>query len=640
MSTKISLPGILYAMRFPEDTGLVWQSLLNLYSTVSDKEYKNFQNIIAYPRLVDPKITHQNKQIFIEADFYDTSDNNKQSLLNIIQKFNIKAIIYISASTTEIDLKWLKRIRVKTINFEQESYDSNKKQSIWKSCIKILTRRILGINLHTMYLANSLSQVNFLLNFTKLPVSKIRLCINGVDTNFFSPETTKELQKSRICDSNLVVLSVAQAREEKNIPFLIDAAQEIFNLHPNISLSFIHVGDGPCLEKWKKHAFQSKISDKFLFVGKQTDIRPYLHSATILAHVATREGFGYVIAEAMSSEKPVIATPSTGSKEIIADGHTGLIIETNNSKVMAKELLDLLTNPEKIKKMGIAARERTKRLFSVDRQAEDLSLVINDILKDNQKIEFCWNRISSKTLRAVVLNLPMLWRFSKFQNLILKSTDLFTPNVTERINNILKKFKTVYFVQIGSNDGKQADPLYQLSHSNNHWSGLLVEPLPFLFKKLKDNYQDPRFNLENSAIGESNGEITFYYISPEAKKHLGDKLPFYYDQVGSFSLSHVLKHFDSEIEPYILETQVSTISLPNLLETHNISRLDLMHIDTEGFDYQILRQFNLKQFSPKIILFEHIHLPIEQKLMSQYYLFFHGYKILDLGRDFLAVKNS
>ncbi len=634
------IPGILYAMRYPEDIGMVWQSLLQLYSEVSIISHQDFQNIIAYPKLVNSSRVNSSKQIFLEANFYNTSESNKSNLQSLIEEFNIQAIVYISASTNEIDIKWLKKRGVQTINFEQESYDTFKTQSTWKAGLKTFLRRILKINLHSIYLANSLSQISFLLNFAKLPVSRIQPCVNGVDTNLFSPSSTNDFQKNNITNTQLVVLSIAQARDEKNIMFLIDVAKEVFKINPEISLSFVHVGDGHCLEAWKNYALESNLQDKFFFVGKHLDIRPFLQISTVLAHVAKRESFGYVLAEAMSYGKPIIATPSQGSKEIIADGHTGAIVNTNNPRIFAEKLISFLSDPEELSKMGFSARERAKCLFSVKRQAEDLSIIIKDLLNHTHKKKKFPNKISSRTLRADILNLPLLWRFPVMQNLLLKIVDLYCPNVTGRINTILQGFSKVFFVQIGSNDGKQADPLYQLSHSKSNWSGLLVEPLPFLFKKLKDNYPDPKFQLENSAIGESNGEITFYYISPEAKKVLGEKLPFYYDQVGSFSLNHVLKHFDSEIEQYILKTQVPTITLKNLLERHKIDKIDLLHIDTEGFDYQILRQINLRQFTPKIILFEHIHLPMEQKLMSQYFLFYNNYQILDLGRDFLAVKNE
>jgi hypothetical protein len=61
--------------------------------------------------------------------------------------------------------------------------------------------------------------------------------------------------------------------------------------------------------------------------------------------------------------------------------------------------------------------------------------------------------------------------------------------------------ENVFFVQIGSNDGSRGDPLYAAVRRHGHWRGILVEPVPFVFERLKNNYDnDPRLIFENVAI--------------------------------------------------------------------------------------------------------------------------------------------
>lgn len=171
------------------------------------------------------------------------------------------------------------------------------------------------------------------------------------------------------------------------------------------------------------------------------------------------------------------------------------------------------------------------------------------------------------------------------------------------ITDIIKYFfdrKMTNIVQIGSNDGKTGDPLFESIKSNN-WTVTFVEPIPYLFEKLVNNYgNDERFRFVQKAVGK--GVSNFYFIDKQSGLDLN--LPYWYDQLGSFDFNHILKHFGDSIKPYIRSIRVETIGLNELLD----SRVDLLHIDVEGYDWEVLKQLDKTKYSPKIILFEHKHL--------------------------------
>ncbi|MCM8569211.1 FkbM family methyltransferase [Gramella jeungdoensis] len=161
-------------------------------------------------------------------------------------------------------------------------------------------------------------------------------------------------------------------------------------------------------------------------------------------------------------------------------------------------------------------------------------------------------------------------------------------------------------VQIGSNDGVTGDPLHNIILQKSNWRILFVEPVPYLFKKLMSNYpKSDRFLFENVAINEGKKQ-RFYYVTKEANKNLS--LPVWYDQLGSFKKSHILKHLDGILEPYIKELEVEGAKLEILLKKHKVRNLDFLHIDTEGYDWKILSQLDLDIFRPRLILFEFKHL--------------------------------
>lgn len=205
------------------------------------------------------------------------------------------------------------------------------------------------------------------------------------------------------------------------------------------------------------------------------------------------------------------------------------------------------------------------------------------------------------------------------------------------INKILKEEST-FLVQIGSNDGKTGDPFFELLQNNKNWQALFVEPIPHIYERLQKNYPDTsRFTCENVAI--NNGKkMTFYGVDKKAKLALPD-LPYWFDQLGSFNKNHILKHFDGALAPYLLAIELEGLTLPDLLTRNTITVIDILHIDTEGYDWKILSQLDLSKFQPRFILFEHNHLSQEERNASTQFLA-PEYHLFEIGIDTLAVHKE
>jgi FkbM family methyltransferase len=209
--------------------------------------------------------------------------------------------------------------------------------------------------------------------------------------------------------------------------------------------------------------------------------------------------------------------------------------------------------------------------------------------------------------------------------------------ITQQIDRLLKEQESVFFVQVGSNDGVRGDPLYRLASTYKTWSGILIEPVPFLFERLMNNYSNSkRFIFENVAIGERRGTSMFHYVSESAISELGDDLPYWYNQLGSFSRGHILKHLNGKLEPFIVEQEVRCFPLADVLERNNVDRLDLVHIDAEGFDYKVLSQIDFERYSPSLVIFEHTNLSSEERANATALLRRSGYKCLEYRKDILA----
>ncbi len=205
------------------------------------------------------------------------------------------------------------------------------------------------------------------------------------------------------------------------------------------------------------------------------------------------------------------------------------------------------------------------------------------------------------------------------------------------INKYLKN-DDLNIVQIGSNDGMMGDPLFRLVNKNKRWKVLFVEPVPYLFEKLKHNYKvSPRFIFENVAINDGSSQV-FYSVKEEVKNEI-PTLPTWIQGLGSFYKENITKHLNGVLKPYIVKTKIKGITLKELFERNQINSLDLLHIDAEGYDWKILSQLNLKKYSPSLILFEYHNLEGLERM--ECFLFLKdNYSIFILGFDCLCIRKD
>jgi FkbM family methyltransferase len=184
------------------------------------------------------------------------------------------------------------------------------------------------------------------------------------------------------------------------------------------------------------------------------------------------------------------------------------------------------------------------------------------------------------------------------------------------------------FVQVGANNGVLWDPLHDMI-LEHHLVGLLVEPLPDAFEQLKQNYAgESQLAFENAAIAEENGTRTLYRIEPDAG------VPEYAHGLASFNRSNL-----DLFKRFVQEVQVPTLTVTELLRKHNIDQATLLQIDTEGYDYEIIKMFFNEGVFPEIINFEHVHLSSSDNAECRRLLSDKGYIFTDIPpRDTLAIR--
>lgn len=169
------------------------------------------------------------------------------------------------------------------------------------------------------------------------------------------------------------------------------------------------------------------------------------------------------------------------------------------------------------------------------------------------------------------------------------------------LNKLLAQKGQINFVQIGGNDGVNDDPLYHfMTWNKNKVFGYILEPVLDYFNDLQHNYKNhPSIKTLNLAIHNTEEEMIIHKVNPEK----ANILPKYSKGIASFKKEH---HINCKISSKdIIEEKVKCISLNNLILKYEIGSIDLLQIDTEGYDSEIILNIDFNKIKPSIINFEY-----------------------------------
>jgi glycosyltransferase involved in cell wall biosynthesis len=174
-----------------------------------------------------------------------------------------------------------------------------------------------------------------------------------------------------------VVGKVAVFRSQKRLWLWIDTAVEILKECPDTH--FLLVGDGEWRERILQQIQDSGKADHFHWVGVQKKVIPYLSLMDIYLSTSEFEGLPIAMLEAMSCEVPVVATRAGGIGEVIQHGYQGYLTDIDRWEDLAGHCVHLLKNPELLKKMSYAARERVIGEFSMSRMVKELERTYDEV---------------------------------------------------------------------------------------------------------------------------------------------------------------------------------------------------------------------------------------------------------------------
>lgn len=191
------------------------------------------------------------------------------------------------------------------------------------------------------------------------------------------------------------------------------------------------------------------------------------------------------------------------------------------------------------------------------------------------------------------------------------------PSISAILDRWAREKEEFSFIQVGANDGYTNDPVYKYVRLYD-WEGVLIEPQREVFEDgLKETYKGfDNVKLANVAIDSECGSKKLYKIGFSDSKWATGLSSFDKEMVEKQYKRGYVKESALEAgeelpdhkDEYISTETIQTLTFDKLIEQYNISEINGLFIDAEGFDYNLIRMFNFKEYKPGLVMFEHQHM--------------------------------
>jgi len=190
----------------------------------------------------------------------------------------------------------------------------------------------------------------------------------------------------------------------------------------------------------------------------------------------------------------------------------------------------------------------------------------------------------------------------------------YTQNGEERyiVGNLGRSGR---FLDIGAFDGKTFSSTYALAEKG--WTGVYVEPDPYIIPLLQHNIRDFRSVIAPYAIGIVSGIQPFYATNG--------------DMVGTLSKAHV-KKWENNVEFH--EIFVPVLTLAELVEKVGMD-FDFINLDVEGLNWEIFQQFDWKVWKASVVCIEYDDKRNEIRAILEH----NGFRVAYMsGENIVAVR--
>jgi glycosyltransferase involved in cell wall biosynthesis len=190
------------------------------------------------------------------------------------------------------------------------------------------------------------------------------------------------ITEGAITGGAIKILYTGRLEYRKGTDILLAAIPLVLQQNPDILFELIGNDPGNDYQTRFKAENLEPVLQKVIFRGKVNNeaLSQAYRACDIFVAPSRYESFGLIFIEAMSYGKPVIGCNVGGVPEIIKDNYNGLFAEAGDAQNLADKIIQLVSNDDLRKQMGLNARKTVEDKFTGDRLAANSLAYYNKII--------------------------------------------------------------------------------------------------------------------------------------------------------------------------------------------------------------------------------------------------------------------
>lgn len=191
-----------------------------------------------------------------------------------------------------------------------------------------------------------------------VPPERLTYLPNGIDTDWAHLQLHRaELRRQHgVGEEAVVFLSLSRLVLSKRVDRILDAVQRARSQAAGAAIEVWIAGDGPLRNDLERQARRLGVSARFLGTASRDEIPHLLGAADALVSTSMLTNMSIPTCEAMVVGCPVVALDVSGTREVVQDGETGLLVPEDDPDALAGALLRLAGDAAFRSRLGDNAR--------------------------------------------------------------------------------------------------------------------------------------------------------------------------------------------------------------------------------------------------------------------------------------------
>lgn len=303
-------------------------------------------------------------------------------LMKLINKFkpdylhlnSSKAGVLGSIAGFKIKLLRPRKFKHLKIIYRIGGWSFNDPWPLWKKKLFIAVEKITA-RFKDVIVVNSKHDYEQAMRLKIKPIKDLKLIHNSIDALKigFLPKDEARL-KLKVSQTDFVIGTIANFYPTKGLQYLIEAAAKITNskkITANSQVKFLIIGDGEERKKLKELIKEYGLKKEVILLGQITKAHKFMKAFDVFMLPSVKEGFPWVILEAMAAKVPVIATSIGAVPEIIENGKNGIIVEPKNPEQIAEAIKYLTDNEQVCWEFAFQAHQTVLFKFPIEKMVKE-----------------------------------------------------------------------------------------------------------------------------------------------------------------------------------------------------------------------------------------------------------------------------